>query len=395
MLDAPAVRSWCRDALDALGRAREEIDALNVYPVPDGDTGTNLYLTMESAVEEVDARLADDDLPSLLRGLARGALLGARGNSGVILSQLVRAAGEVHRGAPGRRAARHASQGAGSGLQMRPTRPSRSRSRARSCRWPGQRPTLPKPRRRQVHGRRRRRSRRPPARQPGARALDRTPELLEPLRRAGVVDAGGRGLTVLLDALVRAVTGEHPMSPPPRAALPQPRPSSQPDEPDDGPAFEVMFLLEADDAATAQLKETLEPLGDSLLVVGGDGLWNVHVHVDDVGAAVEAGMRAGRPYRIKVTHFGEQVVRTRGRGRDTARAVVAFAPGEGWQRWRASAGRHRRTGRPREQAGHEGRAGGDPGPTRRGRRTAQRLPTRCRSPRRRPSSRGPAAYASR
>ena len=63
MLQALAVRAWCRDALDALGRAREEIDALNVYPVPDGDTGTNLYLTMESAIEELDARPADDDLP--------------------------------------------------------------------------------------------------------------------------------------------------------------------------------------------------------------------------------------------------------------------------------------------------------------------------------------------
>ena len=95
MLDVPAVRSWCRDALDSLGRAREEIDALNVYPVPDGDTGTNLYLTMESAAIEVDGRPPDEDLAKTLRALAHGALLGARGNSGVILSQLVRAASEA------------------------------------------------------------------------------------------------------------------------------------------------------------------------------------------------------------------------------------------------------------------------------------------------------------
>jgi len=160
-------------------------------------------------------------------------------------------------------------------------------------------------------------------------ALDSTPELLEPLRRAGVVDAGGRGLTVLLDSLMPAVTGQRPMSPPPRAALPQPR-ADAPDTPvEAGPAFEVMYLLESDDDGTAALKAALEPIGDSLLVVGGDGLWNVHVHTDDVGAAIEAGVVVGRPYRIKVTHFADQAGR---RGVTTAcqlRAVVAFAPGEG------------------------------------------------------------------
>jgi hypothetical protein len=93
-LDAPAVRTWCRLSLAALGQAREEIDALNVFPVPDGDTGTNLYLTVESAAEEVD-RLFGAETPTLaeaMRAMAHGALLGARGNSGVILAQLLRGA---------------------------------------------------------------------------------------------------------------------------------------------------------------------------------------------------------------------------------------------------------------------------------------------------------------
>ncbi|PLW73223.1 dihydroxyacetone kinase, partial [Streptomyces sp. DJ] len=96
-MDAAAVRSWCRLALEALGRAREETDAINVYPVPDGDTGTNLYLTAESAAEAVealfDARAASGPQPSpaeAVRAMARGALLGARGNSGTILAQLLR-----------------------------------------------------------------------------------------------------------------------------------------------------------------------------------------------------------------------------------------------------------------------------------------------------------------
>ncbi|NED18656.1 dihydroxyacetone kinase, partial [Streptomyces sp. SID9913] len=101
-----------------------------------------------------------------------------------------------------------------------------------------------------------------------------------------------------------------------------------------GPAFEVIYLLEADDEAVARLRRRLDGLGDSLVVVGGDGLWNVHVHVDDAGAAVEAGVEAGRPYRIRITHFGAADVHTTGTGRPALperprRAVVAVVPGEG------------------------------------------------------------------
>jgi hypothetical protein len=99
-----------------------------------------------------------------------------------------------------------------------------------------------------------------------------------------------------------------------------------------GPAYEVIYLLEAGDTAVARLRERLDALGDSLVVVGGDGLWNVHVHVDDAGAAVEAGVEAGRPYRIRITHFGLGDVHTGGERppRERAqRAVVAVVPGEG------------------------------------------------------------------
>ncbi|MEH6378371.1 DAK2 domain-containing protein, partial [Streptomyces sp. KLMMK] len=103
-LDASAVRTWCALALDALGRAREEIDAINVYPVPDGDTGTNLYLTAESAARAVDAVFdghattgpaSRPALPDAVRAMAHGALIGARGNSGTILAQLLRGMAEV------------------------------------------------------------------------------------------------------------------------------------------------------------------------------------------------------------------------------------------------------------------------------------------------------------
>ena len=160
-------------------------------------------------------------------------------------------------------------------------------------------------------------------------ALDRTPEQLEALRRAGVVDAGGRGAVVLLDALVDVVTGADPGRPRP-AHLPIPTVGHGEVVDPGGPAYEVMYLLDAPAEPIAALRETLGALGDSLLVVGGDGLWNVHVHVDDVGAAIEAGIVAGRPYRIAVTHFRDQVA---GRGDVRAdRDVVAVAPGKGSRR---------------------------------------------------------------
>ncbi|MBU3868472.1 DAK2 domain-containing protein, partial [Streptomyces sp. 4503] len=103
-LDADAVRTWCGLALDALGRARADIDAINVYPVADGDTGTNLYLTVESAARAVDAAFdghaasaaaSRPTLADVVRAMAHGALIGARGNSGTILAQLLRGMADV------------------------------------------------------------------------------------------------------------------------------------------------------------------------------------------------------------------------------------------------------------------------------------------------------------
>ncbi|MFH0250681.1 DAK2 domain-containing protein, partial [Streptomyces chitinivorans] len=94
-LDAAAVREWSAQALDALGRARETIDAINVYPVADADTGTNLYLTAESAARAVEAACAGEPTPAqAVRAMAHGALIGARGNSGTILAQLLRGMAE-------------------------------------------------------------------------------------------------------------------------------------------------------------------------------------------------------------------------------------------------------------------------------------------------------------
>ena len=333
-------------ATDALAAAREEIDALNVYPVPDGDTGTNMYLTVSAArdaIREATGADPDGDLHAGLAALARGALLGARGNSGVILSEMLGAiarriavAGPDERNAmimaEALRQATDASYAAvGTPVEGTMLTVSRAASDAAVALA-----AEPDTRARDVFT---------TAAAAAREALARTPEQLQVLRDAGVVDAGGRGLSVILDAAETVLTGRRPVPvtapigthtiPIPHHALPQH------DLTPDGPAYEVMYLLEAEDDRIAPLRKTLGGLGDSLVVVGGEGLWNVHVHVDDVGAAIEAGIEAGRPYRVRVTHFAEQVAlaRHQAAGGDRAgRRVIAVAAGDGLARLFSEAG---------------------------------------------------------
>lgn len=352
-LDATAVRTWCALALDALGRAREEIDAINVYPVADGDTGTNLYLTVESAARAVEAvfdghatagpaapgRLPG--LPDAVRAMAHGALIGARGNSGTILAQLLRgmaevlAAEEPPGGADGgealraalRRAVASAYEGVARPVEGTVLTVAAAAAKAASD-APGGAPEVARA-----------------ADEAARAALAATPGQLDVLGRAGVVDAGGLGLVEVLGALSRALSGE---SAPPEARRERGHRAGRQEtggeasatrawcaetEPTTGcrpaPAFEVIYLLDADDTAVARLRTRLDALGDSLVVVGGDGLWNVHVHVDDAGAAVEAGIEAGRPHRVRITHFGP-AAGTAARTREPVqRAVVTVVPGDG------------------------------------------------------------------
>lgn len=322
-----AFRTFADLARQRLGEAREEIDALNVYPVPDGDTGTNMYLTVESARDYM--RSHGVDLRTSLTSYAKGALLGARGNSGVILSQLFGAL--VRHLATSRRgdrpahvmaqslvvAADAAYDAVGTPVEGTILTVARAAGNAALAAAIPDSATVA-----EVVA---------AAAAAAREALARTPDQLPLLRDAGVVDAGGRGLCVVFDAAEQAITGvrrDYALPTMGRHAIPIPVPAN--DLTEGGPSYEVMYLLDADDTAIAGLRTALRRIGDSLVIVGGDGLWNVHVHVDDVGAAVEAGIDAGRPRRIKVTHFAEQVERARARrvGR-RGRAIVAVAAGPG------------------------------------------------------------------
>jgi len=344
-LDAAAVRRWCAAGLEALRRHQVEIDQLNVFPVPDGDTGTNLVLTVTSAWQALAAEPEALEPPEteiarlgrILRCMARGALLGARGNSGVIVSQLLRGTADALAVVPAARGravadALTAAAKAGYAAVADPVEGTvlSVATGAALAAVAADSDDLATVVRAAAVG--------------AAQALARTPEQLPALARAGVVDAGGRGLVVLLDALVEVVTGQAPAPAPlaPEAVVAR-DPSLLTAARETGSdlyEYEVQYLLDADSDAVDRLKERLAGLGDSLVVVGasttegstGDSaVWNVHVHVNDVGAAIEAGIQAGRPYRISVTRFADQYAAPLARLTvdADARGLVVVAAGAG------------------------------------------------------------------
>ena len=321
LLDASAVRRWCSAAVDGLDARRREIDDLNVFPIPDGDTGTNLALTMRSAVDAVAADHSGT-VGGVLSAMARGALMGARGNSGVILSQIVAGLAEACDGAvdadgrllvKGLRLAADAAYAAVA-EPVEGTMLSVVRAGAEAAEQLGDAPDLAAAVSAAAAG--------------AAAALAGTTQQLAVLAEAGVVDAGGCGLLIVLEALAAVTTGhgspEAVQLPPARGrqALEAVREAGSPEF-----GYEVQYLLHAAEPALPPLKAALAELGDSLVVVGtGDGLYNVHVHVNDVGAAIEAGIEAGRPHRITVVRFADQVASQPGEPGRSGTALVVLAP---------------------------------------------------------------------
>ncbi|TDC36746.1 DAK2 domain-containing protein [Micromonospora sp. KC213] len=331
-LDATAVRRWCANGLAALRQHQGEIDELNVYPVPDGDTGTNMVLTLTSAQQALAMDL--ETLPEAgqtphghaLRLMARGALLGARGNSGVILSQILRGLADALAATPtvaGRElaGALRAATTTAYAAVAQPVEGTLLSVVAAAATAAEQADSDDLGTVARV------------AAGEAARALARTPQQLPALAHAGVVDAGGRGLCLLFDALVEVVTGESPPRPVPMTRTVRPPLTTVRETGSEEYAYEVQFLLDADHTAVARMRAELAALGDSLVVVG-DGpspaastTWNVHVHVNDIGAAVEAGVVAGRPYRISVTRFADQAAPAAPAADGRAAVVVAAGAG--------------------------------------------------------------------
>lgn len=287
---------------------QEGINRLNVYPVPDGDTGTNMTRTLDAVVAELDK--AEGEMGPTCAAISHGSLMGARGNSGVILSQVLRGLSSALRESPAAdparvaEALREASVAAYAAVLkpiegtiltvVRETAEAAVAAASDGADLAGMLRS---------------------ARERGRGALARTPEMLPVLKEAGVVDAGGAGFLLFMDAILNVVDDE---------PLPEPTvvagPSSEQldavmsrghgsDEVDVSELrYEVMFLLNLDDAKQRDFMEAWGAIGDSIVVVGGDGLFNCHVHTNDIGAAIEAPLAlGGRPFNIRVTDLFEEV----------------------------------------------------------------------------------------
>ncbi|CAB4650881.1 MAG: DAK2 domain-containing protein [Actinobacteria bacterium] len=305
---ADALRETVITFRDTMRAHQEGINRLNVYPVPDGDTGTNMTRTLDAVVAELEG--ADAGLETTCEAISHGSLMGARGNSGVILSQILRGLAATMRTNTPPTATKvadalKAASVAAYEAVLKPiegtilTVVRETADAAQRAAHDGA--TLAA----MLHV----------ARAAGRTALANTPEQLPVLKDAGVVDAGGAGFLLLMDSALHVVDGE---------PLPEPEEGGGPSAEqlervmqrgaNDGMVdvselrYEVMFLLNIEDAKSKAFMEAWGKIGDSIVVVGGDGLYNCHVHTNDIGAAIEAPLElGGKPFKIRVTDLFEEV----------------------------------------------------------------------------------------
>jgi DAK2 domain fusion protein YloV len=324
--DLELVRGLVGAALASLEASRGRIDDLNVYPVPDGDTGTNLTLTVRAVADAVASAEAAER-PALAQAVARAALMGARGNSGVILSQMVRGVADV---------LAESTSGADQRLTARALRGA-SDAAYRAVRRPVEGTMLSVIRELAEEAERRAAEPEPLGEllvdlvRHGEEAVARTPEQLDVLREAGVVDAGGAGLVELLRGIARAVAGEAVPAGP--AATPPPGPDSVHLEPSRY-RYCTVFVVEGDGLDRDELEARLEALGDSLVVVGDETALKVHVHTDDPGAALSLGTAAGTIEAVEIANMHEQQERRERRlslvpSQRMKSGIVAVVAGEG------------------------------------------------------------------
>ena len=330
MSDLTRARELAHAALASLERSRERIDDLNVYPVPDGDTGTNMTMTARAVVEELHQTNTDERL-ALIKQVTRAALMGARGNSGVILSQIVRGAAEPL-GLNGNvdtqdlaRSFRSASDAAYRAVRqpVEGTMLSVIRELAEEAeQHTGTESTNAELLAAVVRR--------------GEEAVARTPEQLAVLREAGVVDAGGAGLLELVRGLAAAVAGEElPAVPPQREELGVEAIHQELSR----YRYCTTFMIEGDDLDSDTIESELEQLGDSLLVVGDREALKVHVHTDEPGRALAIGTTVGVIDRVEIANMHEQTVRREERLLEAVpdapaaqSAVVAVVAGDGNRR---------------------------------------------------------------
>lgn len=310
-LDGDAVRAWAHASAGLLDDARARLDALNVFPVADSDTGTNVLLTVAQGAQEADAVAPGAGTREVAQAFALGALVGARGNSGVIVSQLLHgfagALGEGDVDARGLAAALDAGQHAARAAVSRPVEGTILTAARRAAQGAARAADAGEDLGATVAA----------ALREARDSVHRSTGELPALRSAGVVDAGAAALALLLEALAVVVSGSAPVdedgsagtgrtgapgaAPPPDAAEHDALHTAS------GAAdgeFEVMFLVGSDgtEDLAPVLRERMQAIGESVVVVGGQGVWQVHVHTDHPDRAVRDGA-VGAQHQVTVRHL--------------------------------------------------------------------------------------------
>lgn len=340
------VKQIFEGGLAALAEHQQEIDRLNVYPVPDGDTGRNLYLTMVSAVKELN-KINSLSIGNVSEAVAKGSLLGARGNSGVILSQLIRGFAEAVKGKDSitvQEFARACQMAAATAYRavIKPvegTMLTVAREFARSINEAAAREKSLE----MVMSL---------AVKEGYKTLQKTPEMLPVLKKAGVVDAGGKGLLVILEgglkALREGIGAQSSLKKEESTVLEQ---SPLQEEGDFSYLYCVSLLLEADASFASRIRDELDPLGDSIVIGGVGDLIKLHMHSNSPGRVLECCLKYGTLHNIEITNMRDQWEENQATekascGEEPEAAeqseigIVAVAAGEGIKRLFVSLGVH-------------------------------------------------------
>jgi fatty acid kinase len=335
---------------------RQEVNDLNVFPVADGDTGDNMAMTMRAVMEELDRLdgLEVDEVgrTQLVQALARAALMGARGNSGVILSQIVRGAAEELASRPGELI---------DPVLVASAFASAADAAYDSVREPAE-GTMLTVFREMAHSIARRLAHLDAEKQrleqgvpdelqdavlaevleraieDGQRAVERTPEQLDVLRESGVVDAGGYGLVLILAGVVAGLRGDGGEVP--EVSHHEAPRLSQPHHEDSRYRYCTNFIVSGTGLSSRDFLPRLEGLGDSVLVVGDEVTLKVHVHTDDPEAAVALFEDAGKVTNLDVADMREQIAERQARLDGARTGALAVAAGEGLERLFAELGAH-------------------------------------------------------
>lgn len=297
------LKQFFEGGLDALQRHQQEIDQLNVYPVPDGDTGKNLYLTMTSAVKELQ-KVGFLSIGSVSEAIAKGSLLGARGNSGVILSQLIRGFAEAVKGKEtiSVRDFAYAWQTAVAVAYRAVIKPVEgtmltvAREFARSL---NEAATREKSFQGVVAA----------ALEDGYKILQKTPDMLPVLKKAGVVDAGGKGLLVLLEGGLQALRKGNGVLQSPLVNKEITPVKEQPllqKEGDFAYIYCVSILIKTDPANASRIRGELNSLGDSLVIGGAEDFVKLHIHTNSPGMILEYCQKYGTLHNIEITNMRDQ-----------------------------------------------------------------------------------------